>query len=60
MKQGIKIQVSLDEPGSRSNLHHASKQNFCKLKPGETAIPSMRTFFCHLIKIVFFCIFVYV
>lgn len=44
MKQGIKIQVLLDEPDSRSNLHHASKQNFCKLKPGETTIPSMCTF----------------
>lgn len=39
MKQGIKIQVLRGESGSGSNLHRASKQSFCKLKPGETTIP---------------------
>lgn len=44
MKQGIKIQVLLHESGCRLNLHHVSKQNFSKLKPGETMMPLTRTF----------------
>jgi len=48
MKQEIKIQGLLDEPGSRSNLHHASKQNFCKRKPGETTLPSTCNISCCL------------
>lgn len=44
IKQGIKTEVLLDESGSGSNLHHASKQNLGKLKPGETTTPSTCAF----------------